>query len=165
MYWHGDWQDLCRGPHLQHTGQIPADSFKLMSIAGAYWRGESKNKMLQRIYGIAFANKEDLKAHLNFLEEAQKRDHRKLGKEMSLFHMQEEAPGMVFWHPNGWMIYRKLQEYIQRKLDKSGYLEVKTPQVVDRKLWEASGHWDKYQENMFIVEVDEEGARKKRINA
>ena len=165
MYWHGDWQDLCRGPHLQHTGQIPADSFKLMSIAGAYWRGDSKNKMLQRIYGIAFANKEDLKAHLNFLEEAQKRDHRKLGKEMSLFHMQEEAPGMVFWHPNGWMIYRKLQEYIQRKLDKSGYLEVKTPQVVDRKLWEASGHWDKYQENMFIVEVDEEGAREKRINA
>ena len=165
MYWHGDWQDLCRGPHLQHTGQIPADSFKLMSIAGAYWRGDSKNKMLQRIYGIAFVNKEDLKAHLNFLEEAQKRDHRKLGKEMSLFHMQEEAPGMVFWHPNGWMIYRKLQEYMQRKLDKSGYLEVKTPQVVDRKLWEASGHWDKYQENMFIVEVDEEGAREKRINA
>ena len=165
MYWHGDWQDLCRGPHLQHTGQIPADGFKLMSIAGAYWRGDSKNKMLQRIYGIAFANKEDLKAHLNFLEEAQKRDHRKLGKEMSLFHMQEEAPGMVFWHPNGWMIYRKLQEYMQRKLDKSGYLEVKTPQVVDRKLWEASGHWDKYQENMFIVEVDEEGAREKRINA
>ena len=136
-----------------------------MSIAGAYWRGDSKNKMLQRIYGIAFTNKEDLKAHLNFLEEAQKRDHRKLGKEMSLFHMQEEAPGMVFWHPNGWMIYRKLQEYMQRKLDKSGYLEVKTPQVVDRKLWEASGHWDKYQENMFIVEVDEEGAREKRINA
>ena len=165
MYWHGDWQDLCRGPHLQHTGQIPADSFKHKSIAGAYWRGDSKNKMLQRIYGIAFANKEDLKAHLNFLEEAQKRDHRKLGKEMSLFHMQEEAPGMVFWHPNGWMIYRKLQEYMQRKLDKSGYLEVKTPQVVDRKLWEASGHWDKYQENMFIVEVDEEGAREKRINA
>ena len=165
MYWHGDWQDLCRGPHLQHTGQVPADGFKLMSIAGAYWRGDSNNKMLQRIYGVAFLNKEDLKAHLNFLEEAQKRDHRKLGKEMSLFHMQEEAPGMVFWHPNGWTIYRKLQEYMQRKLDKSGYLEVKTPQVVDRKLWEASGHWDKYQENMFIVEVDEEGAREKRTNA
>ena len=165
MYWHGDWQDLCRGPHLQHTGQVPADGFKLMSIAGAYWRGDSNNKMLQRIYGVAFLNKEDLKAHLNFLEEAQKRDHRKLGKEMSLFHMQEEAPGMVFWHPNGWMIYRKLQEYMQRKLDKAGYLEVKTPQVVDRKLWEASGHWDKYQENMFIVEVDEEGAREKRTNA
>ena len=165
MYWHGEWQDLCRGPHLQHTGQVPADGFKLMSIAGAYWRGNSDNKMLQRIYGVAFSNKENLKAHLLFLEEAKKRDHRKLGKDMSLFHMQEEAPGMVFWHPNGWTIYRKLQAYIQRKLDHSGYLEVKTPQVVDRKLWEASGHWDKYQENMFIVEVDEEGAREKRTNA
>ncbi len=165
MYWHGDWQDLCRGPHLQHTGQVPADGFKLMSIAGAYWRGKSDNKMLQRIYGIAFSNKESLKSHLIFLEEAQKRDHRKLGKEMSLFHMQEEAPGMVFWHPNGWTIYRKLQDYMQRKLEKSGYLEVKTPQVVDRKLWEESGHWDKYRENMFIVEVDEDGAREKRTNA
>ena len=159
MYWHGDWQDLCRGPHLQHTGQVPADSFKLMSVAGAYWRGNSDNKMLQRIYGVAFSNRENLKTHLLFLEEAQKRDHRKLGKEMSLFHMQEEAPGMVFWHPDGWTIYRKLKEYMQRKLDKAGYLEVKTPQVIDRKLWEESGHWDKYQENMFIVEVDEEGAR------
>ncbi len=165
MYWHGNWQDLCRGPHLQHTGQVPADGFKLMSIAGAYWRGKSDNKMLQRIYGIGFSNKENLKAHLLFLEEAKKRDHRKLGKEMSLFHMQEEAPGMVFWHPNGWTIYRKLQEYMQRKLENSGYFEVKTPQVVDRQLWEASGHWDKYQENMFIVEVDEDGAREKRTNA
>ncbi len=165
MYWHGDWQDLCRGPHLMHTGQVPGDCFKLMSIAGAYWRGSSENKMLQRIYGVAFCNKDELKSHLNFLEEAQKRDHRKIGREMSLFHMQEEAPGMVFWHPNGWTIYRNLQEYMQRKLDSSGYLEVKTPQVVDRKLWEASGHWDKYQENMFIVEVDEEGAREKRVNA
>ena len=165
MYWHGNWQDLCRGPHLQHTGQVPPDGFKLMSVAGAYWRGESTNKMLQRIYGVAFSNKENLKAHLNFLEEAKKRDHRKLGKEMSLFHMQEEAPGMVFWHPNGWTMYRKLQEYMQRKLDNTGYLEVKTPQVVDRKLWEESGHWDKYQENMFIVEVDEVGAREKRTNA
>ena len=165
MYWHGDWQDLCRGPHLQHTGQVPADSFKLMSIAGAYWRGDSNNKMLQRIYGVGFLNKESLKAHLILLEEAKKRDHRKLGREMDLFHMQEEAPGMVFWHPNGWTIYRKLREYIQRKLDKAGYLEVKTPQVVDKKLWEESGHWDKYQENMFIVEVDEEGAREKRTNA
>ncbi len=165
MYWHGDWQDLCRGPHLQHTGQIPADSFKLMSVAGAYWRGDSNNKMLQRIYGVAFSNRETLKGHLMFLEEAQKRDHRKLGKEMALFHMQEEAPGMVFWHPNGWIIYRTLQEYMQRKLDRAGYSEVKTPQVIDRKLWEESGHWDKYQENMFIVEVDEEGAREKRTNA
>jgi threonyl-tRNA synthetase len=165
MYWHGEWQDLCKGPHLAHTGQVPGDSFKLMNIAGAYWRGDSNNKMLQRIYGVAFCNREELKEHLNFLEEAQKRDHRKLGKEMSLFHMQEEAPGMVFWHPNGWTIYRKLQEYMQRKLEKSNYLEVKTPQVVDRKLWEASGHWEKYQEHMFIVEVDEDGAREKRINA
>ncbi len=165
MYWHGDWQDLCRGPHLANTGQIPGDCFKLMNIAGAYWRGDSNNKMLQRIYGVAFCNKEELRVHLNFLEEAQKRDHRKLGKEMTLFHMQEEAPGMVFWHPNGWIIYRKLQEYMQRKLDIAGYQEVKTPQVVDRKLWEASGHWDKYQEHMFIVEVDEEGAKEKRINA
>ena len=165
MYWHGNWQDLCRGPHLLHTGQVPADGFKLMSIAGAYWRGNSSNKMLQRIYGVAFANREALKAHLLFLDEAQKRDHRKLGKEMSLFHMQEEAPGMVFWHPNGWTIYRKLQEYMRRNLDNAGYSEVSTPQVVDRKLWEASGHWDKYQENMFIVEVDEDGAREKRTNA
>ncbi len=165
MYWHGGWQDLCRGPHLQHTGQVPGDCFKLISIAGAYWRGDSKNKMLQRIYGLAFRTKNELKSHLNFLEEAKKRDHRKLGKEMSLFHMQEEAPGMVFWHPDGWTIYRNLQNYMQRRLDSSGYVEVKTPQVLDRKFWEASGHWDKYQENMFIVEVDEEGAKGKRVNA
>ncbi|MEE2773926.1 MAG: threonine--tRNA ligase [Pseudomonadota bacterium] len=165
MYWHGDWQDLCKGPHLSHIGQVPGDCFKLMSIAGAYWRGSSDNAMLQRIYGVAFCSKEELRHHLNFLEEAAKRDHRKLGKEMNLFHMQEEAPGMVFWHPNGWTIYSVLQNYMKRKLDAAKYLEVKTPQVVDRKLWEASGHWDKYQEHMFIVEVDEEGAREKRTNA
>ncbi len=165
MYWHGYWQDLCRGPHLSNTGQVPGDCFKLMSIAGAYWKGESDNKMLQRIYGVAFRNKEELKKYLNFLEEAKKRDHRKLGKEMELFHMQEEAPGMVFWHPNGWRIYQTLQSYMQKELEKGGYSEVKTPQVVDRKLWVDSGHWDKYQEHMFIVEVDEEGAKEKRINA
>ena len=165
MYWHGHWQDLCRGPHLLHTGQVPGDCFKLMSIAGAYWKGDSSNKMLQRIYGVAFKNKEDLKQYLHFLEEAKKRDHRKLGKDMELFHMQEEAPGMVFWHPNGWRIYQTLQNYIQKELENGGYLEVKTPQVVDRKLWEQSGHWDKYQEHMFVVEVDEEGAREKRVNA
>ena len=165
MYWHGYWQDLCRGPHLSNTGQVPGDCFKLMSIAGAYWKGDSSNKMLQRIYGVAFKNKEDLKQYLHFLEEAKKRDHRKLGKDMELFHMQEEAPGMVFWHPNGWRIYQTLQNYMQRELENGGYLEVKTPQVVDRKLWEQSGHWDKYQEHMFIVEVDEEGAREKRVNA
>ncbi|WP_306112329.1 MULTISPECIES: threonine--tRNA ligase [Roseovarius] len=155
MYWHGDWQDLCRGPHLQHTGQVPADAFKLMSIAGAYWRGDSSRPMLQRIYGVAFTGKEKLKAYLNFLEEAEKRDHRKLGREMSLFHMQEEAPGQVFWHPNGWTIYTQLQDYMRRKQRAGGYREINTPQVVDRKLWEKSGHWDKYQHHMFIVEVDE----------
>jgi len=165
MYWHGHWQDLCRGPHLVHTGQVPGDSFKLMSVAGAYWRGDSNNAMLQRIYGVAFRNKGDLKAHLLMLEEAAKRDHRKLGREMDLFHMQEEAPGQIFWHPNGWRIYTTLQDYMRRVQNKGGYVEVNTPQVVDRKLWEASGHWDKYQEHMFIVEVDEEHAREKSVNA
>ncbi|EAQ02812.1 Threonyl-tRNA synthetase, class IIa [Pseudooceanicola batsensis HTCC2597] len=155
MYWHGDWQDLCRGPHLQHTGQVPADAFKLTHIAGAYWLGDSSRPMLQRIYGIAFKNRNDLKAHLNMLEEAAKRDHRKLGREMGLFHMQEEAPGQVFWHPNGWTIYTTLQDYVRRKQRAGGYNEINTPQVVDRKLWEASGHWEKYQHHMFIVEVDE----------
>jgi len=165
MYWHGHWQDLCRGPHLQHTGQVPADAFKLMNVAGAYWRGDSDRAMLQRIYGVAFKTKPDLKAHLTMLEEAAKRDHRKLGREMALFHMQEEAPGQIFWHPNGWTIYTELQNYMRRKQRAGGYVEVNTPQVVDRKLWEASGHWDKYQEHMFIVEVDEEHAREKSINA
>lgn len=165
MYWHGGWQDLCRGPHLQNTGQVPSDGFKLMSVAGAYWRGDSKKAMLQRIYGVAFRNKEDLRKHLNLLEEAALRDHRKLGREMGLFHMQEEAPGQVFWHPNGWLIYTTLQDYMRRKQTEGGYVEVNTPQVVDRKLWEQSGHWDKYQEHMFIVEVDEEHAREKAINA
>ena len=165
MYWHGHWQDLCRGPHLQHTGQVPADAFKLMSVAGAYWRGDSDRAMLQRIYGVAFKNREDLKQHLHFLEEAEKRDHRRLGREMNLFHMQEEAPGQVFWHPNGWNIYTVLQDYMRRRQREYGYVEVNTPQVVDRKLWIESGHWEKYQENMFIVEVDEEHAREKAINA
>ena len=165
MYWHGDWQDVCRGPHLQHTGQVPGDAFKLMSIAGAYWRGDSSRAMLQRIYGVAFTGKEKLRAHLNMLEEAAKRDHRKLGREMDLFHMQEEAPGQVFWHPNGWLIYTQLQDYMRRKQRAGGYVEVNTPQVVDRKLWEKSGHWDKYQDHMFIVEVDEEHAREKSVNA
>ncbi len=165
MYWHGEWQDLCRGPHLQNTGQLPADAFKLMSVAGAYWRGDSKREMLQRIYGVAFSSKEKLKAHLHMLEEAAKRDHRKLGREMNLFHMQEEAPGQVFWHPNGWTIYTELQDYMRRKQRAGGYQEINTPQVVDRKLWEASGHWDKYQDHMFIVEVEEEHAREKAVNA
>ena len=165
MYWHGPWQDLCRGPHLQHTGQVPADGFKLMSIAGAYWLGDNTRPMLQRIYGVAFKDRKALKAHLTMLEEAAKRDHRRLGREMNLFHMQEEAPGQVFWHPNGWSVYTTLQDYMRRQQRRGGYVEVNTPQVVDRKLWEASGHWDKYQDHMFIVEVDEEHAREKAINA
>ncbi|CAM3195791.1 threonyl-tRNA synthetase [Paracoccus aminovorans] len=165
MYWHGDWQDLCRGPHLQNTGQVPADAFRLTHVAGAYWLGDASRPMLQRIYGVAFKNRDDLKAHLTMLEEAAKRDHRKLGKEMELFHFQEEAPGMVFWHPNGWTIYRELEAYMRRRLIRAGYKEIKTPQVVDRILWEKSGHWEAYRENMFIVEVDEEGAKEKRINA
>ena len=165
MYWHGGWQDLCRGPHLQHTGQLPADAFKLTHVAGAYWLGDSTRPMLQRIYGVAFRNRDDLKAHLHMLEEAAKRDHRKLGKEMDLFHMQEEAPGQVFWHPNGWTIYATLQDYMRRRQRKGGYVEVNTPQVVNRKLWDASGHWENYREHMFVVEVEEEGAKEKTMNA
>ncbi len=165
MYWHGDWQDLCRGPHLQNTGQVPADAFKLTHVAGAYWLGDASRPMLQRIYGVAFRNRDDLKAHLTMLEEAAKRDHRKLGREMELFHFQEEAPGMVFWHHNGWSIYRELEAYMRRRLIRADYKEIKTPQVVDRVLWEKSGHWEAYRENMFIVEVDEEGAKEKRVNA
>ncbi|MFC3628278.1 threonine--tRNA ligase [Paracoccus angustae] len=165
MYWHGPWQDLCRGPHLQNLGQLPADAFKLTHIAGAYWLGDSSRPMLQRIYGVAFRSRDELKAHLTMLEEAAKRDHRKLGREMDLFHMQEEAPGQVFWHPNGWNIYTTLQDYMRRKQRADGYVEVNTPQVVSRTLWEASGHWENYQENMFIVEVDEEHAKTKTVNA
>ncbi|MBW7922696.1 MAG: threonine--tRNA ligase [Rubellimicrobium sp.] len=165
MYWHGDWQDLCRGPHLQSTGQLPSDAFKLTHVAGAYWLGDSSRPMLQRIYGVAFRTRDELKAHLTMLEEAAKRDHRKLGREMELFHFQDEAPGMVFWHPDGWTIYRTLQDYMRRRQIAAGYREIHTPQVVDRVLWEKSGHWEAYRENMFIVEIDEEGSRGKRTNA
>ena len=158
-----DFVDLCRGPHLPSLKHI--GSFKLTKLAGAYWKGDSKNKMLTRIYGTAWKNDKDLNAHLHSIEEAEKRDHRKLGKEMKLFHFQEEAPGMVFWHPNGWTIYRLLQDFIRNKLQEYDYQEINTPQVVDRKLWEASGHWDKYRENMFITEIDEEHANEKRVNA
>ena len=155
--------DLCRGPHLPNLKQI--GSFKLTKLAGAYWKGDSKNKMLTRIYGTALKNDKDLNSYLHSIEEAEKRDHRKLGKEMKLFHFQEEAPGMVFWHPNGWTIYRLLQDFIRNKLQEYDYQEINTPQVVDRKLWEKSGHWDKYRENMFITEIDEEHANEKRVNA
>jgi threonyl-tRNA synthetase len=155
--------DLCKGPHLPSLKHI--GSFKLTKLAGAYWKGNSKNKMLTRIYGTAWKNDKDLKAYMLSLEEAEKRDHRKIGKELNLFHFQEEAPGMVFWHPDGWIIYRLLQDFVRKKLDACGYKEINTPQVVDRKLWEASGHWDKYRENMFITEIDEEHANEKRTNA
>ena len=158
-----DFVDLCRGPHLPSLKHI--GSFKLTKLAGAYWKGDSKNKMLTRIYGTAWKNDKDLQKYITSIEEAEKRDHRKIGKELNLFHFQEEAPGMVFWHPDGWIIYRLLQEFIRKKLDACGYKEINTPQVVDRKLWEASGHWDKYRENMFITEIDEEHANEKRTNA
>ncbi len=158
-----DFVDLCRGPHLPNLSLI--GSFKLTKVSGAYWKGDSKNKMLTRIYGTAWNTEKDLNEYLRALEEAEKRDHRKLGKEMDLFHFQDEAPGMVFWHPDGWTIYRNLRNFVRDRLQDNGYIEVNTPQVIDRKLWEASGHWDKYRENMFITEIDEEHANEKRVNA
>ncbi len=149
FYKQGDFIDLCRGPHVPSTGHIKA--FKLMSVAGAYWRGDSKNEMLQRIYGTAWGDKKALKAHLHRLEEAEKRDHRKLGKQLNLFHMQEEAPGMVFWHPHGWTLYQQIEQYMRTKQRQHGYQEIKTPQVVERTLWEKSGHWGKFQEQMFTT--------------
>ncbi len=149
LYKQGDFIDLCRGPHVPSTGKIKA--FKLMKLAGAYWRGDSKNEMLQRVYGTAWANKKDLKAYLHRLEEAEKRDHRRLGKQLNLFHTQEEAPGMVFWHDKGWIIYQQIEQYIRNKLREHGYQEVKTPQVVDRSLWEKSGHWEKFHDMMFTT--------------
>ena len=155
--------DLCRGPHLPNLSFIGA--FKLTKVSGAYWKGDSNNKMLTRIYGTAWNTEKELNKHLHELEEAEKRDHRKIGKEMDLFHFQDEAPGMVFWHSDGWSIYRNLRNFVRSRLQESGYIEVNTPQVIDRKLWEASGHWDKYRENMFITEIDEEHANEKRVNA
>ena len=155
--------DLCRGPHLPSLDKV--GSFKLTKISGAYWKGDSNNEMLTRVYGTAWKNDKDLNKYLTLLEEAEKRDHRKLAKQMDLFHMQEEAPGMVFWHPKGWSMYIALQNYIRKKQIANGYDEINTPLVVDRKLWEASGHWDKYRENMFITEIDEDHANEKRVNA
>ena len=155
--------DLCRGPHLPNLSLI--GEFKLTKVSGAYWRGDSEKPMLTRIYGTAWNNKKDLNNYLERLSKAEEVDHRKLGKEMDLFHFQEEAPGMVFWHPKGWTIYTQLQQYVREMQKKSGYFEVNTPEVVDRKLWEKSGHWDKYRENMFITEIDEEHANEKRTNA
>ncbi len=150
IYYHGDWHDLCRGPHLPSTRHI-GKAFKLTKLAGAYWRGDHRNAMLQRIYGTAWANEKDLKAYLHRIEEAEKRDHRKLGREMDLFHFQAEAQGSVFWHPKGYLVWRQLEAYIRRQLDEDGYVEVKTPQLLDSVFWEQSGHWAKFRENMFVV--------------
>jgi threonyl-tRNA synthetase len=155
IYRQGDWMDLCRGPHLPSTGHV-GKGFKLLKLAGAYWRGDSNNEMLQRIYGTSWRDEKELKAHLMMLEEAEKRDHRRLGREMGLFHFQEEAVGSVFWHPNGWTLYRTLETYIRARLDKANYVEVKTPQLIDRGLWEASGHWEKFRDHMFTAETEDD---------
>ncbi len=162
LYRQGDFLDLCRGPHLPSTGR--AGAFKLTKIAGAYWRGNSDNEMLQRIYGTAWAAEKDLKAYLHRLEEAEKRDHRRLGREMNLFHLQQEAMGMVFWHPHGWRLYRTLQTYMRRRLDDAGYVEVKTPELIDRSLWESSGHWEKFREHMFTTEAEDRVLALKPMN-
>jgi threonyl-tRNA synthetase len=158
LYSQGDWIDLCRGPHLRGTGDV-GTAFKLMKVAGAYWRGDHRNAMLSRIYGTAWRDQKELDAYLHQLEEAEKRDHRRIGREMDLFHLQEEATGSVFWHPKGWKLYRVLEDYIRRRLDAGGYQEVRTPQLVDRKLWLASGHWEKFRENMFIATVEDESEK------
>jgi threonyl-tRNA synthetase len=155
IYFHGDWHDLCRGPHLSSTGKI-GKYFKLMKVSGAYWRGDSNNEMLQRIYGTSWATQKDLDAYLKRLEEAEKRDHRKLGKEMDLFHFREESPGSVFWHEKGWALFQKLINYMRARQDAAGYKEVNTPEVLDRLLWEKSGHWEKYGENMYTSETPDE---------
>ena len=154
LYRQGDFIDLCRGPHLPGTGKL-GKAFKLMKLAGAYWRGDSNNEMLQRIYGTAWAAAKQLKAYLHMLEEAEKRDHRRLGREMDLFHLQDVAVGSVFWHPKGWRFYRTVQNYMRARLEDAGYVEVNTPQMVDRQLWEASGHWEKFRENMFTTDVED----------
>ena len=162
LYTQGDFTDLCRGPHVPSTGKIKV--FKLMRLAGAYWRGDARNEMLQRIYGTAWTKKEDLDAYLYRLEEAEKRDHRKLGKQLDLFHLQDEAPGMVFWHPKGWVIWQQIEQYIREQLTAHGYQEVRTPMVMDRVLWEKSGHWENYRENMFTTESEKRDYAVKPMN-
>ncbi|GAA5181384.1 threonine--tRNA ligase [Niveibacterium umoris] len=162
LYREGDFIDLCRGPHVPSTGKLKY--FKLMSVAGAYWRGDSRNEQLQRIYGTAWASKEDLDAYLHMIEEAEKRDHRKLAKVLDLFHLQDEAPGMVFWHPKGWTLWQQIEQYMRRRLDAAGYSEVKTPLVMDRVLWERSGHWENYRENMFVTESEKRDYAVKPMN-
>jgi threonyl-tRNA synthetase len=164
IYFQGDWFDLCRGPHMPSTGFV-GDGFKLLRVAGAYWRGDSSRQQLQRIYGTAWPSKEQLDAYLHMLEEAEKRDHRRIGREMGLFHIQEEAQGQIFWHGKGWTVWRGIENYMRRRLERAGYEEVKTPQLVDRKLWEASGHWEKFREHMFLAEVEAEDGEDRQVAA
>ncbi len=162
LYREGEFEDLCRGPHVPSTGKLK--HFKLMKVAGAYWRGDSKNEMLQRIYGTAWASKEDLQLYLTQLEEAEKRDHRKLGRELDLFHIDDHAPGLVFWHPNGWTLWQMVEQYMRQVYRDNGYLEVKAPQILDKTLWEKTGHWDKYRENMFTTESEKRDYALKPMN-
>src|SRR3954467_6476748 len=152
LYAEGGFEDLCRGPHVPSTGKLKF--FKLMKVAGAYWRGDHRNEMLQRIYGTAWATKDELQHHLTMLEEAEKRDHRRLGRELDLFHIDDHAPGVVFWHPKGWTVWQEVEQYMRRVYRDNGYLEVKGPQLLDKTLWEKTGHWDKYRENMFTTESE-----------
>jgi len=163
VYRQGDWFDVCRGPHLPSTGKL-GKAFKLTKVAGAYWRGDSKNAMLQRIYGTAWPEKKQLDDYLRMVEEAEKRDHRRLGREMDLFHLQEEAQGAAFWHPHGWTLYRNLQAYMRKRLEATGYVEVNTPQMVDRSLWERSGHWEKFGQQMFTSQVEDKTLAIKPMN-
>lgn len=162
LYSEGNFTDLCRGPHVPSTGKLKV--FKLMKLAGAYWRGDSKNEMLQRVYGTAWARKEDQEAYLHMLEEAEKRDHRKLGKALDLFHFQDEAPGLIFWHPKGWTIWQQVEQYMRRVYQENGYQEVKAPQILDRALWEKTGHWENYRENMFVTESENRNYALKPMN-
>ncbi len=163
IYRQGDWLDLCLGPHLPSTGKL-GHAFKLTKISGAYWRGDARNEQLQRVYGTCWETDKQLKAYLRMVEEAEKRDHRRLGREMNLFHMQEEAAGSIFWHPKGWTLYRAVENYMRQRLEAAGYLEVKTPQLIDRSLWEASGHWEKFHEHMFIAESEDRSLAVKPMN-
>ncbi|EQD34349.1 threonyl-tRNA synthetase, partial [mine drainage metagenome] len=162
LYSQGEFTDLCRGPHVPDTGRLKA--FKLLKVAGAYWRGDSNNAMLSRIYGTAFLNEKDLKAHLHQIEEAEKRDHRKIGKTLDLFHLQEEGPGLVFWHPKGWSIWQVVEQYMRRVYRDTGYGEVRCPQILDVSLWQKSGHWDNYAENMFFTESEKRTYAVKPMN-
>lgn len=162
LYSHGSFTDLCRGPHVPSTGRLRV--FKLMKVAGAYWRGDAKNEQLQRIYGTAWAKKEEQDAYLHTLKEAEKRDHRKLGKQLALFHIQDESPGMVFWHPRGWRLWQQVEQYMRRRVNEAGYLEIKTPMIMDRSLWEASGHWQNYRESMFTTESEKHDYAIKPMN-